>query len=215
MATCNQSNARFWTASLVGLLMVGCQEGALPLAPDSVTGVDASAVTVPCSNPVDCEELDQQLIDAINVERLKAGVGPLKRNASLTAIADFYACRMIDGGFFDHVDPEEGSTVDYRAVVFGYAFAKIGENLAAGQSTVEEAVHNWMQSPKHRANMLDPAFTEIGVAVKDGGEYRRYWVQEIGRPLSAGLESRPPPPTSQRTPPDDAASSQPAESSNN
>ncbi len=210
MAAGNRSKAGFLTASLAGLMLAGCQEASNALAPDQVVGVQPSSAIEPCTDPATSEDLAQQLIDAINAERRKAGVGPLKRSVSLMAIADYYACRLIDGGFFDHVDPEGGSTVDYRAIGFGYAFAKIGENLAAGQTTVEEAMTNWMHSPKHRANMLDPAFTEIGVAVKDGGEYGRYWVQEIARPLATETESRPPPPTSQQTPPDDAASSQPA-----
>lgn len=201
-------------AWLVGLTAVGCQDGSIPLTPDQVTGAVARPVVEPCSDPANRAELIRDFVEAVNAERRKAGVGMLKRNPTLMAVADYYACRMIDGGFFDHVDPEEGSTVDYRAVAFGYAFAKIGENLAAGQTTVEEAVLNWMQSPKHRENLLDPTFTEIGVGVKDGGEYGRYWVQELGRPLVDGTESRPPPATSQQSPPGESASSKPAESPN-
>ncbi|MCZ6682491.1 MAG: hypothetical protein O7B26_04850, partial [Planctomycetota bacterium] len=111
MAAGNRSKAGFLTASLAGLMLAGCQEGSIPLAPDTVTGVQASAAIEPCTDPAASDDLAQQLIDAINAERRKAGVGPLKRSASLMAIADYYACRLIDGGFFDHVDPEGGSTV--------------------------------------------------------------------------------------------------------
>ena len=115
---------------------------------------------------------------------------------------------MIDGGFFGHVDPADDSTVAERAADFGYAFLKIGENLAAGQRSAEEVVAEWMKSPKHRENMLDPAFVEIGIAVKDGGQYGRYWVQELGRALTlddmeaafVSPDTEPPPPAASSRP---------------
>lgn len=124
------------------------------------------------------------MIDAINAERAKRDLKPLRQNGTLMQIADFYACRLVDGHFFDHFDPYDGSTVVERAIDFGYPFFQIGENLAARQTTVKEAMSALMNSPKHRSNILDPVFTEIGVAVKIGGDHGIYWVQEFGRPLS-------------------------------
>ena len=63
-----------------------------------------------------------------------------------------------------------------------YAFYAIGENLAAGQQTPAEVMKVWMDSPAHRDIILDPNWTEVGIAVRVGGEYEIYWVQLFGRP---------------------------------
>ncbi|MBX3396187.1 MAG: CAP domain-containing protein [Phycisphaerae bacterium] len=144
-----------------------------------------------CANPSEPESLTRDMIDAINSERAKRELKPLRQNGTLMQIADFYACRLVDGHFFDHYDPYDGSTVVERAIDFGYPFFQIGENLAARQATVKEAMIALMNSPKHRANILDPVFTEIGVAVKIGGDHGVYWVQEFGRPLSEESTSSP------------------------
>lgn len=138
----------------------------------------------PCEDVSDEERLVRQMIRAVNAEREKHNLRPLRANSTLNQIAEFYACRLVDGRFFTHIDPFDGSTVDSRAADFGYAFLKVGENLAASQRSVEQAMEDWMGSSSHRANILDPGFSEIGVAVKRGGDYGIYWVQEFGRPLS-------------------------------
>ncbi len=196
-------------AILSVVLVSGCDLSQFNLAP-----VDPSAIARPvvaddpCTPPEQEVALETRLIRAVNAERKKVGAPPLKSDPTLTAIADFWGCRMIDGGFFGHVDPANDSTVAERAADFGYPFLKIGENLAAGQPSAEEVVAEWMKSPKHRENMLDPAFVEIGVAVKDGGQYGRYWVQELGRALSlddmeaafASPDDEPPPPAASTRP---------------
>ncbi len=139
----------------------------------------------------DCDEVPNEavvvdlMLDAVNAERAKLRLPPVKLSEELSEIADFYACRLIDGGFFGHVDPFDRSTVGIRATNFAYAFEKVGENLAHGHLSVEEAIAAWMASPTHRAVILDPAYTEAGFSVRVGGEYCIYWVQEFGRPLSA------------------------------
>src|SRR5438477_249764 len=80
----------------------------------------------------------RDLIHAVNAERAKLKLAPLKVNDILSQTAEFYACRLIDGEFFSHTDPFDGSSVDSRASNFGYAFLKVGENLAEGQDTVEQ-----------------------------------------------------------------------------
>lgn len=139
-----------------------------------------------CIDPAGEQELIRRMIDAVNAERAKHKASAVRGEETLMQIADFYACRLVEGGFFAHEDPFGGSTLDTRAADFGYAFLKIGENLAAGQESVDEALAAWLASPTHRAILLDPAFTEIGVAIKAGGPNGVYWVQEFGRPLVEG-----------------------------
>jgi len=64
----------------------------------------------------------------------------------------------------------------------GYQWARVGENLAQGSNTPEEVVQRWMDSEGHRANILQADFTEIGLAVTDGGPL---WAQVFARPLGA------------------------------
>ncbi len=168
--------------------LVGCDgESGFPLSPASLFGKqDPSSRTVlPCSDPATAQQLVGELLEALNSERAKHDLRPLKPDPTLTRVAEFYACRMIEGSFFGHQDPFDGSTVDARAANFGYAYYKVGENLAAGHNTVAEVMAHWLRSPGHRANILDPAFKDIGIAVKQGGQFGIYWVQEFGRPITA------------------------------
>lgn len=192
----------------------GCEDQtSIPLA--ALTGLGSPSpqasrhiLSDPCRGVLDLDRLAQEMLDAVNAERAKAKLRPLRLDPTLSQIAGFYACRLIDGGFFQHVDSDDESTVVTRAGDFGYAFLKIGENLAAEQRTVKEVMAAWMNSPGHRANILDPAFSEMGIAVKLGGEYGIYWVQEFGRPLTDGPLPAAPAlsPTEGKPSPKDAAS---------
>lgn len=184
----------FAVGALLGL--GGCQDVQIPFLNSSPTDEVAPARTI-CTDAPGHEALAQDLLAAINAERAKKRLAPLRASNTLMQVADFYSCRLIDGRFFDHVDPFDGSTVDTRATDFGYAFQKVGENLAAGHKSAKDALSAWMESPGHRANLLDPSFTETGIAVKTGGDYGWYWVQEFGRPIA----------TSNPTPAPDASSS--------
>jgi uncharacterized protein YkwD len=135
------------------------------------------------AEPPDAAALIDAMLEAVNSERGKMGLPRLVLSDDLTVMADHYADRLIAGDYFAHIDPLTGSTLAARARQRGYSFYKVGENLAAGQPDVAAAMADWMKSPTHRANILDPDFTELGIAVRDGGRYGRYWVQEFGRPL--------------------------------
>lgn len=60
---------------------------------------------------------------------------------------------------------------------YGITYRYAGENIAAGQRTPPETMDGWMNSPGHKANILKPEFTHIGVGYLTGGEYRTYWTQ--------------------------------------
>ncbi len=80
---------------------------------------------------------------------------------------------MFRSGYFDHTSPKYGSPFDMMdAYHITYLYA--GENIAKGQRSAEEVVKDWMNSPGHRANILNPKYTLIGV-----GYYNGFWVQEF------------------------------------
>jgi len=113
---------------------------------------------------------------------------PLKENALLDAAALAKANDMFKNQYFEHTSP---AGVDPGKLVqsFGYDYIVEGENLILGNfSSEKEVVQDWMNSPGHRANILNNRYTEIGVAIIKGtykGETAWIGVQEFGLPLSS------------------------------
>ncbi len=138
-----------------------------------------------CQKPLQDDTWKSDVFRLVNQERAKYGAGPVAWNAALESEAVEYACELIDDDFFAHVNPRTGSTLADRTEQAGYQYWIVGENLAAGQPDPPSVVDAWMNSPEHRENLLNSAFTEMGVGVRNGGEYKIYWVQELGRPQSA------------------------------
>ncbi|MED4161620.1 hypothetical protein E2L07_09225 [Halalkalibacterium halodurans] len=118
---------------------------------------------------------EQRMIDLVNEERQKNGLQPLKANLEITKVARVKAQDMIDNNYFDHNSPTYGSPFDMMRQ-FGIEFRTAGENLA-GNQTVEAAHQALMNSQGHRANILSPNYTEIGVGVVEGGPYGKMFVQ--------------------------------------
>lgn len=98
-------------------------------------------------------------------------------NMDLVRIARLKSTDMIQKNYFDHTSPTYGSPFDMMNKA-GIAYRTAGENLA-GASTVTIAHTNLMNSPGHRANILNPAFTEIGIGIIDGGPYGKMFTQEF------------------------------------
>lgn len=157
-------------------------------APGGYTPPEKAALNSQCLTAEDAERMADQVVQLVNLERTAADhdLPPVTVNDALTDVAADYACRMIEESFFDHYDPITGRGPADRAIAGNYAFYAIGENLAAGAETAAEVVQLWMDSPSHREIILDPTWTEIGVAVRDGGEHSPYWVQVFGHPAPSG-----------------------------
>lgn len=145
-----------------------------------------SAISGKCQSPSDANRLADQVLELVNLERGQRDLQPVVANAALGKIAEDYACRMIESRFFGHKDPLNGHGALERAAAGKYMFYAIGENLAAGPQTSAEVMKAWMESPSHRNIILDPSWREVGIAVRTGGEYAVYWVQEFGDPAADG-----------------------------
>lgn len=117
----------------------------------------------------------------VNEARLAHGLPPLKLNAQLCEAAQAYAETLLQTGQIQHADAH-GRRADYRATQAGYFYARLGENLAAGQLTWERAMEMWLQSPSHRANLLNAEYRELGVgfSANDAARYRATWTQLLG-----------------------------------
>ncbi len=121
-----------------------------------------------------------------NINRQQnGGFVALNENALLSKAAKNKLDDMFKNQYFEHESPNGGGPADLAKVV-GYEYLSIGENLALGYfKNNQELVTAWMNSPGHRANILNSKFTEIGVAVGKGfykGEETWLAVQEFGRP---------------------------------
>ncbi len=121
------------------------------------------------------------VVTATNAERARHRLGLLTVDPRLAAAAQGHSEDMVRRAFFAHENPD-GAQVWDRAVATGYAYRKVAENIAAGQPTAADVVRGWMDSPGHRANILDAELTQIGVGRATGGSYGVYWTQVFGRP---------------------------------
>ena len=123
------------------------------------------------------------IIDATNKERIANGFVPLKANTMLTASAKLKVDDMIARQYFEHSSPTGEGVSDLGKKV-GYDYILMGENLALGNFTnAEDLLTAWMNSPGHRANILNTGYQEIGVyATKGTYEGRTVWfaVQHFG-----------------------------------
>ena len=110
-----------------------------------------------------------------------AAAAPVRLNATLQAIAAAHAADMARYSYFSHTG-RDGSGVDDRASRAGYPWRAIGENIAAGQMQADAAVQGWIKSPGHCANLMAPAYTEMGAAfaVNTSSSAGIYWVQVFG-----------------------------------
>ncbi|MGW7082865.1 CAP domain-containing protein [Streptomyces sp. NPDC054871] len=114
-----------------------------------------------------------------NAERTAAGLRPLSPDPLLTVAAQGHSADMIARAFYSHTSPEGGEPW-HRASAAGSTHRAIGENIACGQRTPAEVVDGWMNSPGHRANILKPSFTHLGVGFAGGGSAGTYWTQLFG-----------------------------------
>lgn len=119
-------------------------------------------------------EYAAEVVRLVNVERSKAGLPALaSNNAKLNQVALDKAKDMYHNNYFSHTSPTYGSPFDMMRS-YGIKFTYAGENIAKGQRTPQEVMNAWMNSPGHRANILNSNFTTIGVAYYNG-----VWVQEF------------------------------------
>jgi uncharacterized protein YkwD len=120
----------------------------------------------------------QALFDALNDYRRQNGLNPLIYSLRLEAAAEAQVQDLWQRAFFAHINPDGESPGD-RALAAGFCHRYVGENLAAGQNSVPAVMTAWQNSPGHDANMLEPDYVYVGVAVSQDANGRLYWAQEF------------------------------------
>ena len=107
----------------------------------------------------------------------------LSWNCTLEAVADAHNRDMGDHNFFDHTG-SDGLSVGDRVANAGYNWTAVGENIAAGQPTIDAVMAAWLSSPGHCTNIMSTLYTEVGAAsyAVSGSDYPIYWTQDFARP---------------------------------
>jgi uncharacterized protein YkwD len=129
-----------------------------------------------------------EVLSIVNAERAQANCGPLTINNQLTAAAQGHSEDMATQNYFSHTSLDGSSAAD-RVTRAGYDWSMVAENIAAGQTTAAQVMTSWMNSPGHRANILNCSYTEIGIGhVYESGDtfpgpygYDHYWTQNFAR----------------------------------
>jgi uncharacterized YkwD family protein len=157
----------------------------IPSSPLPSPGSNTTTSLVPPATPVSTPSSvqsalsltvdEQKMINLVNVQRAKYGLTPLKINADLIQAARLKAKDMVENNYFSHTSPTYGSPFNMLRQ-FGISYRTAAENLA-GAPTVEIAHESLMNSPGHRANILNPNFTDIGIGVISGSIYGKIFVQ--------------------------------------
>jgi uncharacterized protein YkwD len=170
----NTALAAIAAVGLIALIAGGGSSGENP-APSkgTVTGVGQGSSAGSATE-------EQQALVLLNNDRAANGLPALRANAQLSQLARNYAQDMIARGYFSHNNPE-GLTPFDRLKRAGISYNYAGENLAVNTSVASAEVA-LMNSSGHRANILSPNFTEVGIGVARNARGQVYVVQEfIGR----------------------------------
>ncbi|MEM8922033.1 MAG: CAP domain-containing protein [Actinomycetota bacterium] len=156
------------------------------VAPTTAAPTTAAPTTAPPAPGAggDDAAVQQQVLAITNQERAAAGCPALTLNAQLNTAADAHSEDMLVNDYFDHTDLRGGAPWD-RAAAAGYQGRGIGENIALGYADAADVMNGWMNSPGHRANILNCSYQELGVGYarndsSSGGFRQIYWTQLFG-----------------------------------
>ena len=151
--------------------------------------------TAYCTEVADWDEgsvtLEEQVLEIANQHRAQgadcgsagtfASAPPLTMNDRLRCAARKHSADMVEGGYFAH-DAPDGTGPQERIEAAEYEWSTWGENIAGGSPDAAGTMDQWMNSDGHCANIMNPAFTELGVGYVAGGEFGHTWTQVFGAP---------------------------------
>ncbi|MGE6488738.1 CAP domain-containing protein [Paenisporosarcina sp. NPDC076898] len=147
-----------------------------PAANQPVAQKPATAPTAPSTQASgNVSSIEQQVLTLTNQERAKAGLKALATDAALMDSARAKSADMSKNNYFSHTSPTMGSPFDQMKAK-GIQYKAAAENIAMGQKSASEVVKGWMESPGHRANIMNGNFTHIGIGYVAEGNY---WTQQF------------------------------------
>ncbi|MEU7896046.1 CAP domain-containing protein [Nonomuraea sp. NPDC049152] len=147
--------------------------------PSPTTTSTATPTATPTSTPTGGgSTVEDEVVKLTNAERASGGCKPLTHDPQLRAAAEGHSADMAAKGYFDHTSPDGRNPGD-RIKASGFSpVSAWGENIAKGQRTAADVVRGWMNSPGHRANIMNCNYTHIGVGHDSKGPH---WTQVFAR----------------------------------
>ncbi len=163
----------------------------------------AGTIALPSASLYSSSITGENIVTLTNAARHNLNLSKLEESATLNRAAQAKAEDMIAKQYFAHQSPDGDTPWDWfrRA---GYSYLYAGENLAVHYTTAEEVGEGWMASPSHRANIVNPSYTQIGVGIAYGtfeGVPSHVVVQMFGSPIPVAAVA----PTPARNPAPDRA----------
>jgi uncharacterized protein YkwD len=155
------------------------------IAPATISAANFVTAGEAAPTATTLDAFEAEVLALTNQFRQSNGVGTLAANANLSQAAETHSQNMADLDFFSH-NGQDGSSSSDRAIAAGYDSSFVGENISAGYSTPASVVQGWIDSPGHRANLLNASYTKLGVgyvflAEDTGSEnWNHYWTQVFG-----------------------------------
>lgn len=160
-----------------------------PTTPSSSSTPAASASSAPASSQGTVSStpsqtngsysaFQNQVVQLVNKERAANGLKALTVNNELNKTATLKSEDMAKLNYFDHTSPTYGSPFDMMKK-YGITYRTAGENIAMGQTTPDQVMQGWMNSPGHRANILNSSYTQIGVGIAKNAQNQYIWTQQF------------------------------------
>jgi uncharacterized protein YkwD len=140
-----------------------------------------SAAQAGCTVPGNASAMQQELLSHLNAERKARGLPTLVLSAKLDKAAQGHACDNAKRKSISHTS-SDGGTLKTRLRKAGYAFRTAAENTGRGFASGARAVQWWMNSPKHKDNILLRKAREVGVgiAVSPAPDNKLHWIIVVG-----------------------------------
>jgi len=145
-----------------------------PSTPSDTAKPSTPSTSTPSSSTGTVSTLERQVVTLVNQKRAAAGLKALTLNGALSNGARMKSQDMQKSHYFNHTSPNYGSPFDMMRSL-GISYRSAGENIAMGYSSAEAVVNAWMNSPSHRANIMNASYTQIGVGYVSNGGYWTQW----------------------------------------
>lgn len=145
--------------------------------PDPPPATDPPPTAPPATNPP-APSNSNDAVAITNQRRAEAGLAPVSSNNLLMQAAASHSADQASRSTMTHTG-SNGSDAGQRISALGYSWGTWGENVAAGYGSASSVMDGWMNSSGHRANILNPAFTEIGVASAASADGTLYWTMVL------------------------------------
>ena len=200
--TTDTTEASSTTAAFTPVAMIEPETGSISELPEVSLAEANPAAPVDTGAPLtisehvtcsaDADDMQQRMLQLIKEARSQprmcgdenfSAAGPLSWNTSLAIAAQAHSDDMAEFDFFSHTGSDGSSAAD-RVAAAGYLWRNVGENIAAGRNTAANTVTDWLESPGHCSNIMNPAFFEVAVSCSENNNatYLHYWTNVLAAP---------------------------------